>query len=78
MDLKGIYMYLLGACVMGASFAVFYMLIVHPVPADNKDVFNIAIGVLLGWGTSVVGYFYGSSKSSADKTEILKNQNQQP
>jgi hypothetical protein len=36
-----------------------------------NDVINIAVGSLLAAFGLVVGYFYGSSKGSADKTDML-------
>lgn len=74
-NVKDIYMYLLGAFVVGAACGVIVLLISHELPTNNKDVVNIALGALLGMAGSVVNYFYGSSKSSAEKTEIIKEQN---
>lgn len=68
---KEIYMYLLGAFVVGAACGVIVLLISHSLPDNNKDVVNIALGALLGMAGSVVNYFYGSSKSSAEKTDLL-------
>lgn len=65
-------MYLLGAFVVGAAFATVIMLITHPVPSENRDIVNVSLGTILGMAVMVVGYFYGSSKSSADKTELMK------
>jgi len=41
------------------------------IPENNHDAIMLSIGVVLGWGTTVVGYFFGSSKSSADKNQLL-------
>lgn len=64
-------MYLLGAFVVGVSSTITAMLYFYPVPDPNHDAIMMAIGVVLGWGGHVVGYFYGSSKSSSDKNEML-------
>ena len=68
---KEIYMYVLGALVILSLVAVCVQLIFHAVPPESKDALNIALGALVVMASSVVGYFYGSSKSSADKTEIM-------
>lgn len=74
---KEIYMYLLGAFIVGASAMVIVLLISKALPDNNKDVVNIALGTMLGMAGNVVNYFYGSSKSSAEKTELL-NEKQKP
>lgn len=66
------YMYILGAIIVIGFFLLLYLLVYQQIPVDNKDILNIVVGALIGSFTTVVGYFYGSSKSSADKTEMLK------
>lgn len=68
---KETFMYVLGALVVLLSASVIFLLIFHDLPENNKDIVNIALGTLLGMAVTVVGYFYGSSKSSTDKTEII-------
>jgi hypothetical protein len=70
---KELYMYLLGAIVILCAFFLGYLLATNEIPGGNKDVVMVAVGVILGWGSMVVGYFFGSSKSSADKNEMLSN-----
>lgn len=44
------------------------LLQVHPVPEQNKDILNIAIGFLFGSCLSpVFQFFFGSSKTETDK-----------
>jgi hypothetical protein len=50
---------------------VIFLLAAHAIPPDNKDIVNIAIGALMTMAGTVVNYFFGSSKSSADKNELL-------
>ena len=66
------YMYLLGAIIVVGFFLLLYLLVYQQIPIENKDILNIVVGALIGSFTTVVGYFYGSSKSSADKNELLK------
>ena len=44
-----------------------------PVPDTNKDMVNVSIGAVIGFGGAVVGYFYGSSKGSSDKDKLLND-----
>ncbi len=68
---KEIYMYVLGAVIVLAAFAFGGAMIRFEVPAGSKDAVMMAAGVLLALATSVVNYFFGSSKGSADKTALL-------
>lgn len=72
---KEIYMYILGAFVVALCFFLAYMLLITTVPESNRDIVNIAFGIILGWGGLVVSYFFGTSKSSNDKTKIIANGN---
>ena len=65
------YMYILGGFVVGFAVAVVVALVFYPVPDPNRDIVNVSLGTLLGMAVTVVSYFFGSSKSSADKTEML-------
>jgi drug/metabolite transporter (DMT)-like permease len=69
---KEIYMYILGAIVVFSIIAFAACLIFFPIPDQNKDMVNIALGAFIGAFVTVVGYYYGSSKGSADKTQIMK------
>ena len=69
--LKEIYMYLLGALIITGFFLLLYFLVYQEVPEINKDILNIVVGALIGMAGNIVNYFFGSSKSSADKTQML-------
>lgn len=67
--IKEVYMYVLGAMVIIGFFAVvIYKLYMA------QDV-QLEIGALIAAFAMIVGYFYGSSKGSADKTKIIANGN---
>jgi len=68
MKIKDIFMYALGALIVIGFFAIVVMLIMRP---ELKDSLNLVIGALIGAFGTVVGYFYGSSKGSAEKNEII-------
>jgi hypothetical protein len=56
-----------GIASVAASIGMIAALFVMPIPESNRDLLNIAAGVLLGWGGNVVSFYFGSSKSSRDK-----------
>jgi len=68
---KELYMYILGALIVLCAFLLGYLLATSEIPTGNKDVVMVSVGVILGWGSMVVGYFFGTSKSSSDKNELL-------
>ena len=68
---KEIYMYALGAIIVLGIIALIALLIYVPMPTANKDVLLVAVGVFTAKFADVVSYFYGSSKSSGDKTKIM-------
>jgi len=80
MNAKEIYMYVLGALVIICTIIWFAMLMFITVPVANQGIVNLAAGVFLGSGwTQILGYFFGSSKSSADKNATIDKQlNQTP
>jgi len=71
-EAKDRFMFALGALVMTSFFIILGLLIFVPMPENNKDVLYLIIGALIGFAGSVVNYFYGSSKGSADKNEMIK------
>ena len=68
MKTKDIFMYALGALIVVGFFAVSVYLIYS---GEYNDALMLIIGALIGAFSTVVGYFYGSSKGSSDKTELL-------
>ena len=71
MKTRQIYMYILGGLIVIGFFALLYILVFQGVPGANKELLNIVVGALIGSFTTVVGYFYGSSMGSKDKTELM-------
>ena len=68
---KEIYQYILGALIIIAFFGVLTMMIFKQ-PEDNA-VLNTMIGILGTVAVMVATYFFGSSKGSSDKNEMIKN-----
>jgi 4-hydroxybenzoate polyprenyltransferase len=72
------FMYFLGGMIVSLSFIILVLLVFYPLPEGNKDVVNISLGTFIGMAVTVVAYFFGSSKSSADKTELMNRNNNEP
>ena len=62
-------MYALGALIVIGFFTVIAFLIYTGV---HETTINLLIGALIGAFSTVVGYFYGSSKGSAEKNDLIK------
>lgn len=43
------------------------------VPAEKNDVANIILGNVLGWPLVIIGFYFGSSSGSKEKTAMLKD-----
>ncbi len=57
------------------SMPYFFAITFGTVPASGKDFGNIILGFLLGTAVAtIISFFYGSSKSSKDKTETLNKE----
>jgi len=55
------------------SMVYFFAITFGQVPASGKDFGNIILGFLLGTAVAtIISFFYGSSKSSKDKTDAMK------
>ena len=54
------------------SMVYFFAITFGTVPASGKDFGNIILGFLLGTAVAtIISFFYGSSKSSKDKTDTM-------
>lgn len=71
MKVKDAYMYGLGALVVIGFFALLIMVFVFEIPSPNREVGLMTIGALIGQFNSIITYFFGSSKGSSDKTDLL-------
>lgn len=66
---------ILSGLIVVAFFVLLYILASSPVPEGNADVVNLTVGALIGAFTSVIGYWFGSSAGSKQKTEMLTKNN---
>jgi len=63
--------YILAGLVMGLCAFITIKVLDKAIPPENQQVAMVLLGIVIGWGTSIVNYFFGSSKGSADKTESM-------
>lgn len=60
----------LGTLTLGAVFAG--ALIFFKIPSENESVLNFALGLVLGWGGAVIGFYFGTSESSVHKNDMIE------
>ena len=70
-NLKELYMYILGALIVLGIFVLTWFFLYKEMPATNKDIMLMLIGAMLAKFSDVVSYFYGSSKGSSDKNQMI-------
>ena len=63
--------FILALLAIGVSCGIVAALILVPIPEVNREPLLLALGLVLGWGAAVFGFYFGTSQSSADKTELL-------
>ena len=66
--------YYLAAFSVLAGFGYIFMITLIIIPKDNQRFADTILGVVISivFGT-IYNFFFGSSKSSSDKNELLKN-----
>jgi len=67
-----IFQYVLAAFVVIGVFWITFLLITKAVPPANKDAVLIVLGVLTAALMAIINFFYGSSKGSQDKDDIIR------
>ena len=68
---KDINIYALAWIMVIGFFALCGLLMKYPMPEGQSDVIFMLFGALASGFGAVIQYFFGSSKSSADKTALL-------
>jgi hypothetical protein len=71
MKTRDIFFYLIGALFIIGFFVCLGLVILYPMPEANEKTIGIMFGCLIAGVSTVLGYFYGSSKGSADKTDLM-------
>ena len=73
MKAKEIVQYLFSAMILICTLVWFASLFWFTIPEGNKELVMTAAGVFLGSGwTQILNWWFGSSKGSQDKNEIIK------
>lgn len=70
---KDIFQYSLGALIVLCFFAILSVLMFIEIPPLNRDAMYIMLGITGTLTAGVGSYFFGSSKGSSEKTEIIAN-----
>jgi hypothetical protein len=61
---------ILAVIIVLGCFVLMYLMIIKPVPAENKDTINIVAGFVFGGALAgVCGYYFGSSKAEGDRAK---------
>ena len=68
---KDYFQYILAGVILALYFSVIVILIFKPMPPENMQALLILLGALSAAVGAIIGYFYGSSKSSAEKNDII-------
>lgn len=64
---------IIGIISVVGGFVMLYLMIITPIPAENKDTVNLSVGVILGGLIGGVnGYFFGASKTRTNTTTTEK------
>jgi len=68
------FVYYFAAGIVALAFAYMFCVTFYSVPEKNLNTVNVVTGFLLGTALSaIIGFFYGSSKSSSDKQEHINS-----
>ncbi len=62
----------LATLVCVGFFGLIFTLIFHQVPQQNHDIVIALIGAISGSVTTIVAFYFGSSKSSQTKDETIQ------
>jgi len=68
---RDIFMICLGAVIVVGFFMLMYFLVYIAIPETNKQILNLVIGALIASFSTIVNFYFGSSKGSQDKSEMM-------
>lgn len=61
-----------GVTILGTFVLMVLALIYIPIPVGNRDSLTILIGIVSGGVGTIVGYYFGSSKGSQKKSDLIE------
>lgn len=64
--------------IVVASFGFLYLLAYRSVPAQNRDILNLAAGSVLVVLSTVVAYYFGNSKDKSDAEQAARTDDSKP
>ena len=70
---KDVFQYTLAGLVVIGFFAIVILMLYATIPVANQGPLNIIVGGLITGFATVIGYFFGSSKGSQAKDDIIAN-----
>lgn len=62
---------ILASGVVGLSFLLIGLLMFRNIPTDQQQIVIFALGFITSSATQVLSYYFGSSQSSKDKTNLI-------
>ena len=68
---RDIHIYIIAYIFLFGFFGLICALLFVDIPIGNKDIVNILFGSLASGTAGILGYFYGSSKGSSDKNQLI-------
>lgn len=69
---KSMQRFILAMLAMTLGVIIVLTLMWVEIPDKNRESFNLLAGLALAWGGTSMGFYFGTSQSSADKTELLQ------
>ena len=64
-------LFYMAAGILVAVFLLIALIVFVPIPESGTEHAKYVLAFLLGVASTIISYFWGSSKGSADKTDIL-------
>lgn len=62
---------LLAFGALGIFAFVLVMLFLRPVPEENRDTLNLALGALFGWVSACVTFYFGDTKKGQQQADTI-------
>jgi hypothetical protein len=69
---------LIGLGLINLAMGIVGLLFFVAIPPPNVSTLNIVAGIILGWGSAVVAFYFGDSKKSAQQQDTINTLAQGP